>query len=501
MPNKIIASNYAALEKKYGTKGLKDIVAAMRKLIAADKTRGLVTAIVDTSDAAEMKRYKGKAVTSQKNERQAKDAIDAIYQAATPDYLVILDGPDVVPHVTLDNPVPKDGDKTVPSDLPYASDAPFSRDPTKFAAVTRVVGRIAGLTGAKHPDFLVKQIDGAAKYRSLTRADYVPYFAISAKVWEKSTEESVENVFGSRKIKICPPTGSPGVSRSLAPLSHFINCHGAEVDPKFYGQHGNSYPVSMTSGDVTKGAKRNAMVTAECCFGAQLFDPGLADGQWPIANAYLGAGAVAFVGSSTIAYGPSEGNGSADLLTQYFFIEALGGASLGRAFLQARQKFVRGQKMEDPVNVKTLAQFMLLADPSLQPCRAEGAEAKEIARLVDEAAARATRRVYLKAAGHGAADASGFPGKRVARPPKRLHNLVAKIARERGYMSSPKEIDYLNVVGGEDYAKAMKARGVQQKVAILTEHHRAKAPGAGIRVLVAHAQDDRVIEIAEYFSR
>jgi peptidase C25-like protein len=508
MVDKIIVTNYAALQKKYGGAALNPILAAVKGLIAADKVRGLVTRIVDISDAAQMKQYKGKAVTSQKSERQVKDAVDAIYKATTPDYLVILDGPDVVPHVTLDNPVPKDGDKNVPSDLPYASDAPFSRDPTKFAAVTRVVGRIAGLTGAKAPDFLIKQVDAAAKYKSLRHADYLSHFAISAQVWEKSTEESVENIFGTRKIEICPPTGSPSVSKLLSPLSHFINCHGAEVDPQFYGQRGTAYPVSMTSADVTKGAKRNTMVAAECCYGAQLFDPAFAAGQWPISNSYLGAGAVAFVGSSTIAYGPSEGNGSADLLAQFFLIDALGGASFGRAFLQARQKFVLGQKMEDPVNVKTLAQFILLADPSLQPCRAEGAHAEEIAQGIDGAAARATRRVYLKAAGQGARDASGFPGKKAARTPKKLHNLVTKIARDRGFRMKPQDIDYFDVVGGEDYGKAMKARGMEQKVAILTRHERIPKPlpedkrkWSKVRVLVAHTQDNRVIEIAEYFSR
>jgi hypothetical protein len=270
---KSFVTNYAALQKKYTGAALKTILAAVKGLIAADKARGLTTQIVDISDAAHMKRYKGRAVASQKNERQAKDAIDAIYKATTPDYLVILDGPDVVPHVTLDNPVPKDGDKNVPSDLPYASDAPYSRDPKKFAAVTRVVGRIAGLTGAKDPDFLVKQIDAAAKYKSLKHADYLRHFAISAQVWQKSTEESVENIFGTGKIEICPPTGSPSVNKLLSPLSHFINCHGAEVDPKFSGQRGTAYPASMTSADVTKGAKRNTMVAAECCYGAQLFDP------------------------------------------------------------------------------------------------------------------------------------------------------------------------------------------------------------------------------------
>ena len=94
-----------------------------------------------------MKTVKGAAVTSAKSERQCKDAVDAIYAALRPDYIVILDAPDVVPHLALDNPTPGDKDANVPSDLPYACDAPFtSRDAAKYSAVTRVVGRITGIT-------------------------------------------------------------------------------------------------------------------------------------------------------------------------------------------------------------------------------------------------------------------------------------------------------------------------------------------------------------------
>jgi hypothetical protein len=238
----------------------------------------------------------------------------------------------------------------------------------------------------------------------------------------------------------------------------------------------------------------------------QLFDPEKLDGQRPIANTYLGAGAIAFLGSSNIAYGPSEGNDSADLITQYFLIDVLAGASTGRALLQARQKFVHGEKMEDPVNVKTIAQFMLLGDPSLHPCRIQGARAEAVEGL-DENAARTTRRIFLTAAGHGARDMSGFPGKKVARPSKDLHDHVRKIARSRGFRVKSKAIDFFYVVGGDDYAKEMKRRGVDQKVAILAESKavklgaRGKKDGVQVRVLVAHAQDNRLIEVKEYLSR
>ena len=506
MVDKILVTNAAALKAKYTNRGLRTIQAAVRELVAADKARGLATRFVDISDHATMRRYKAPAVSNPKSARQSKDAIDAIYRAMKPDYIVLVDGPDVIPHFALNNPVPKDKDVEVPSDLPYASDSPYStRDAARYAAVTRVVGRIPGISGASEPSHLVKLIRTAANFRSRRRADYLRYFAMSASVWSKSTELSVDNIFGNKAVRICPPSGTPGVRRMMSPLSQFINCHGGEVDPQFYGQSGQRYPVSMTSDDVAKGAPRNAIVAAECCFGAQLFNPSLAMGKWPISNAYLAAGAAGFFGSSTTAYGPADGNSGADLITQYFLINVLAGASIGRACLQARQKFVSGQKMEDPVNMKTLAQFLLLGDPALQPCLIETPDARAASKVIDYAAARRTRRVALSAAGKAAADSSGFPGKKIVRPPKVLHNLVRSVARRRGFRARTDDIDSFHIVGGAQYGNEMKARGVEQKVVVVTDHRK---DGAGrrngaplIRILVAHAQDNRLIHVAEYVRR
>jgi hypothetical protein len=516
MSDKILVTNVSALRKKYGPKGLKEVLDAVALLVASDKARALSTELVDISNAAKMKKFSGAAVTAPGNQRQCKDAVDAIFKSAKPDYLVLLDGPDVVPHLDLNNPTPADKDKNVPSDLPYASDAPFTkRDPAAYAAVTRVVGRIPGITGAKDPDFLVGQIKAAAGFKSRKRSDYLPRFAVSAEVWKQSTEESVENIFGTNSVRTCPPTKSPRVTRMLSSLAHFINCHGAPVDPQFYGQRGNQYPVSLTSDDVAKGAKRNAIVAAECCYGAQLYDPTMAGGKLPISNAYLRAGAVAFLGSTNTAYGPAEGNGAADLLTQYFLIDTIAGASLGRACLQARQKFVLREKMEDPVNLKTLAQFILLADPSLQPSLGDQPHAKAASAVIDPAAARATRRVALTAAGKSAASSSGFPGKKIARPPANLNNLILKIARKRGLRAGAKNLEAFQVVGGDDYGEEMKARGVEQKVFMVVDHkpparktdgkNKATAKKSAAlpttRILVGHAQDNRVVEVAEYVRR
>ncbi len=512
MTDKIIVTNFSALTDKYGTGGLNRITATAKVLIAADKTRGLTTQLVDISDKAVMKKFNGAPVTTGQSGRQNKAAIDAIYASAKPDYIVILDCDDVVPHIDLNNPTPNDGDPTVPSDLPYASDAGFSdRNVATYAAVTRVVGRIAGIMAAKTPDFLIGQLTAAANFKTRTHDDYLPHFGISADEWKKSTALSVDNIFGSDAIDLCPPTGTPGVSAELAPRAHFINCHGGSADPQFYGQNGEDYPVALTSADVTAGAKPDTVIAAECCYGAQLFDPTLADGALPISNAYLAAGAVGFLGSTTLAYGPSAGNGAADLITQYFLINILAGASLGRACLQARQKFMQSQKMSSPVNLKTLGQFILLADPSLQPCPlaqpapADAAD-EAVAHVVDHAMERKRRRVALMAFGHAVAASSTYPGKRITRLAPGLHRRARDLARQRGFGDGHKIMVY-HVAGGVEYRKAMKSRSLESKVLVLTEqpertqHTRHPESIKPTHVLVAHAQDGRIVDIAEYISR
>jgi hypothetical protein len=56
-------------------------------------------------------------------------------------------------------------------------------------------------------------------------------------------------------------------------------------------------------------------------------------------------------------------------MTQFFMKAVFEGASLGRAALTARQKYVQQASELDPVDLKTLAQFNLLGDPSVHPVR------------------------------------------------------------------------------------------------------------------------------------
>jgi len=374
MSDKVIVTNLAVLKQKYGA-GFKKIHAAIQALIAADKARGIRTRLVALDDPGAMKKLKAPPVVKPRNPMQNKQAIDGVYRALLPDYVLLLGATDVIPHQDLKNPVHikdnPDGDEDLRAfgDLPYACEAPYSRRPEDFVGPTRVVGRLPDITGAGDPRYLVALLDAAARWKSSPRSDYTPHLAISAAVWKGSTAMSVDKLFGSSKgLQLSPAKGPKWTPKQLSARSHFINCHGATLDSHFFGEHKDEFPVSHDASFLNGKIRPGTVAAVECCYGAELYDPsGLPGHQAGICNVYLGCGAYGYLGSSTIAYGPEDDNGGADLICQFFLRRVLEGASLGRAALEARQEFAQAPAELDPFDLKTLAQFHLLGDPSIHP--------------------------------------------------------------------------------------------------------------------------------------
>jgi hypothetical protein len=374
--DKLIVTNVAALRGKYGAGGVAAIRRAVARLIRSDGRRGLVTRLLDVGSGAAMAAIGAPEVTNALNVRQNKAAIDGAYRHFVPDYLLILGSLDVVPHQDLINPLyspdpDDDNDRHAFGDLPYACEAPYSRRIEDFRGPTRVVGRLPDVTGAQDPRFLLGVLRTAARYQTRPREDYQGYFGLSARVWRGSTALSLRMLAGSSDdLKLSPREGPAWSNAELRPLLHFINCHGARMAPRFFGQRtsdSDDFPDAHLARNVEGRITEGTVAAAECCYGAELYDPPGADGQRGICYAYLASGAYGFLGSSTIAYGPSTSNGWADLLCRYFLEEVLRGASLGRALLEARQRYALGMTVLHAEDLKTLAQFSLLGDPSIHP--------------------------------------------------------------------------------------------------------------------------------------
>ena len=355
MNDKIIVTNLGALKKKYGAKGLAKIRAAVKALISADKTRGLQTRLIALDRASDMKKVHGSRVSAADNCRQNKKAIDAIYATLRPDYLLILGAIDVVPHQDLINPAfgGDDVDQYAYGDIPYACEQPYGQQADKFIGPTRVVGRLPDMTVGTDPAYLIGLLGTATLWKSLTRQDYSDYFAISAAVWKDSTTLSVQKVFGSSKnLNLSPPKGPKWTDATLARRAHFINCHGGQADTQFYGQKGNQYPIAHKAALVARKITEGTLAAIECCYGGELYDPNLlVPVQAGMCNTYLAGKAYGFFASSTIAYGPAKGNGSADLLCQYFLRRVLAGASIGDA---RRWKRARNSPKPDRISILSI---------------------------------------------------------------------------------------------------------------------------------------------------
>jgi hypothetical protein len=154
-----------------------------------------------------------------------------------------------------------------------------------------------------------------------------------------------------------------------------IKCHGAQLDPKFYGQKGGAYPVSLASPTLKPRVKPSTLAAAMCCYGAQIYspaDPAAQDpGEWPLASTYLRKGALGFVGSTMIAWVGVGQMMCADWIVGGYLKGALAGASLGRTFLESKQDYLRWINQQgqapDVADEKTLIEFVLLGDPSIHP--------------------------------------------------------------------------------------------------------------------------------------
>lgn len=294
MVDKILVSNNAALQTKYGPQ-VGRVHRAAAKLIQADRSRGLKTLYLALDDPRTMGRIESSHVTHPSDTKQNKGAIDAVYHHYKPHYLVLLGSTDIIPHQELTNPlfnptgVGQDEDAVVPSDLPYACNAPYSAEAEHFVGPTRVVSRLPDVTGSHDPSYLIGILDMASKALPRTHEDYADCLALSTAVWSESTHLSLRAIFGSaRALQQVPPHKLPLPRSMLALRSHYFNCHGLPRRHRYWGQSGQQHPVAFDSAHIAGKVSLGTLVAAECCYGAQLYDPGtLTPASLPIANARL----------------------------------------------------------------------------------------------------------------------------------------------------------------------------------------------------------------------
>jgi len=513
--DKIIVTNISALKAKYG-KSYPRVQAAVDRLVAADRGRGLATRVIALDSAGDMRAVGGAAVAKVSDQRQTKAAIDAVYAALQPEYLMILGAPDIVTMQELANPMRGDGDESVPSDLPYACAVPYNTSPRAFLGPTRVVGRVPDLMGKGDARYLVRLLSVAARYRARPRSDYGEYFGISAEIWKASTGLSLSKLFGSSSaMETAPPKGPKWADSQLDRRLHFINCHGGSSDPNFYGQPAKreTFPTAHSAKLLKSKISDGTVIAAECCYGAQLYDPTDSEGQAGICSTYLYDGAYGFFGSTTVAYGPSEGNGQADLICQYFVESVLGGASIGRAALEARQRFAAAYTHLDPSDLKTMAQFYLLGDPSVHPVSAVAhalARTKVFGKAFKGAKSspgtRALRRERLVRTGANLQQTLGAVEAARRKEPAVVKQVLAAAARESGLREVTREsfsVEFPRGAAAGELKRFERARSRRSVHMMIGEPGKGKGQGKfrAMTVLIATAQNGELVHLRRIHRR
>jgi len=518
---KLILTNGAALRAKYGA-DLTTINNAVQALIASDAAKGITSQYVLLDDTATMQQMGAAPVTNPQDQKQTKDAVDSLYKSQSPAYIVLLGSDDVVPHQNLDNPLfdptgnGMDPDSTIASDLPYASEEPYSTAAGDFTSITRVVGRLPDVTGGNDQAYLAALLATAANAQTRSVADYRSYLGVSTESWFVSSQDTLNQLFkDNTALQISPNQGPQWTNDQLACLTHFFNCHGNQNQPQFFGQLGDLEPSAHDAAWVSGKLEDGTVAAMECCYGADLYDPGA--GQIPMSNTYLASGAYGYLGSTTVSYGGTNASSCADVLCWTFLNNVLGGLSLGRALLQARQSFLQmsGSPVE-PHNSKALAQFILLGDPSIQPVTSSGSftppavSAASNAALVPKStdlleSEREQRRRLLFTRGRQ----TGAKHRAVRKTPRKrstsLENALRALGEARSLRdthivsySVPREPQESKLAPEELRRRAPYPDGMH---AVFGRYGQARNGQGFVRLLMVHTKNSQVIAVSELHAR
>ncbi len=409
----------ARLKDKYGRAKLKQIKRAITAWRKADSKRGIRTVHVELDDPAEAMRehYRVMPVTlvdGKASPLDIKRAIDALWKRLGPDYLVLFGGCDIVPMFVVANPFDPKGDnhflassqqEKVPTDNPYASSLPFHPNSRKWYLVPdRVIGRIPDRVGDDDPSWLVRYLKRVTNWKPKSVADYTKTYAICTYSSRRAGEKCMKCLARTEsKLLLSPPAKDNWSSarHRLSARLHMIKCHGSRNDPKIYGEPNG--PDAITTQTLKTFLRPATVVGTMCCYGAQIFSPGCANdritaaeakklvptqgrhrtkpkrGGWPLASTYLRDGALGFVGPTVTAYSGVSDMQWADWVVAGYLNSVLGGASIGRAFLESKQDYLRwlNQQGQAPglEEEMTLIEYVLLGDPSITPVTVQGEQA------------------------------------------------------------------------------------------------------------------------------
>ena len=287
------------------------------------------------------------------------DLLRRIVSVARPKYLFILGNEEVINVATWENEA-GDGDMDVESDLAYSTldtTSPWEGQEFNVSEALRV-GRLPTSDGCAGDfrSYFANAIDGIGGMGRIR-----PY-GLSALVWEDESNDEYSAV-ADEAVFTCPSITLEETEMELA-LSKsnlfFFNLHGSDETEYWYGQEGGHFPEAM-SPKVFEGYPKFFFLGVEACYGARYI--GLEPSE-SIVKTALANRCLAFLGSSRIAFGASEPEGTcADIVVGEFIRKIANGETAGDAHLAGLKRLTSNPEMDDS-DIKTLAEFALYGDPS-----------------------------------------------------------------------------------------------------------------------------------------
>ena len=401
--------------------------------------------------------------------------LGCVYDVAVPDYLMIVGDATVIPQANWHN-VCDDGDETVPSDLPYVSldtTSPFEGVIYDFDNITQV-GRIPSKAENNFAE-AVRYLDNTARFRGHNAARA---FSYSARVWEKTSQVEFAHL---KPAFITSPIytssyayASGGTLLQLGKLSGeydllCFNLHGSDETHTWYGQDGSFYPDAFEKELLPQND--GYVLCTEACYGARPLSSASI-----VVNALMN-GCVAYVGSSRIAYGMSNGSMScADVVANRFTQCLVKGMTVGASFLGALSALTSTDSMDEE-EIKTLAEFALYGDPSVtlinSVFKKEASRGSAKKNAVKKDSSRAIRLVDCesgRSAKGGDAIVSFTPEEKM-----RIESVVSKINESKGIFalegtgSGGVKPKVYKVLGREEYRAVYDQRA--GKVRSITKMH------------------------------
>lgn len=306
--------------------------------------------------------------------------------------VLIIGSHEVVPFHALPNPT-NDKDQEILSDNPYAT-----LDSNYFVPEWPI-GRLPGENN-NDPGLILKQMRQIIENHQNQQSNLpwwnrvsvlfnsstnlinlmngfiskTPDFGYSAAVWRRSSLATFRPIGSGNYLKVSPPFNSNTIEfdQIIKAKNAYFNLHGLPDSSDWYGQRDMSdpvstpdFPVALSTQQFNKTESSPEIIYSEACYGAFIQNKTI---DQSLALKFKDKGALAFIGSTCIAYGsvvtPLIG---ADLLGFLFWKLIKEGYSVGESFTQAKiglaKLMTQRQGYLDGEDQKTLISFVLYGDP------------------------------------------------------------------------------------------------------------------------------------------